>query len=102
MSSPGSSLVGRLSLRSPETWAVVLALCGIAVSSYLTAVHYQDTLLVCTGVSDCETVQNSKYAKLFGIPVAILGLAMYVAALVMSVVRLAREDLADRVTILLF
>ena len=68
-SSPGSSPVGRLCLRAPEAWAVVLADCGIAVSVYLTAVHYQDSLLVCTGVSDCETVQTSKYAKLFGIPV---------------------------------
>ena len=102
MSSPGSSLGGRLSLRSLETWAVILAVCGIAVSIYLTAVHFQDSLLVCSGVSDCETVQNSKYAKLFGIPVAILGLAMYIVALVLAVVRLAREDLTDRATVLLF
>jgi uncharacterized membrane protein len=99
---PGREPGSRLSLRSPETWAVVLAICGIAVSIYLTAVHFQDSLLVCSGVSDCETVQNSKYAKLFGIPVAILGLAMYVAALVLAVVRLARDELADRATILLF
>ena len=99
---PGREPGFRLSLRSPEMWAVVLAICGIAVSIYLTAVHYQDSLLVCSGVSDCETVQNSKYAKLFGIPVAILGLAMYVAALALGVVRLAREELADRATVLLF
>jgi uncharacterized membrane protein len=102
MSSPGSSIAGRLSLRSPETWAIVLALGGIAVSTYLTAVHYQDSLLVCTGVSDCETVQNSKYAKLFGIPVAVLGLAMYVVALALAVARLARAQLSDRATIVLF
>jgi uncharacterized membrane protein len=102
MSSPGSRLLGRLSLRSPETWAIILAGCGIAVSVYLTAVHFQDSLLVCTGVSDCETVQNSKYAKLLGIPVAILGLAMYIAALILAVARLARDDLADRATVLLF
>src|SRR5687768_2514283 len=101
MSSPGSSLGGRLSLRTPETWAVILAVCGIAVSVYLTAVHFPDSLLVCTGVSDCETVQNSKYAKLFGIPVAILGLAMYIAALALAGARLARDELADRATILL-
>ena len=102
MSSPVSSRGGRLSLRSPETWAIILAVCGIAVSVYLTAVHFQDSLLVCTGVSDCETVQNSTYAKLFGIPVAMLGLAMYIAALVLAVARLTRDDLADRATILLF
>jgi len=89
-------------LRKSETWTVVLALVGIAVASYLTAVHYRDSLLVCSGASDCETVQNSSYSKLLGIPVAILGLAMYIASLGLAIARLARAALAERVTILLF
>lgn len=89
-------------LRKSETWTVVLALVGIAVASYLTAVHYRDSLLVCSGASDCETVQNSSYSKLLGIPVAILGLAMYAASLGLAIARLAMVELVERVTMLLF
>jgi uncharacterized membrane protein len=54
-----------------------LALLGLAISAYLTWVHYAGIEPVCTGISDCERVQNSDYAELVGIPVAVLGLAGY-------------------------
>jgi uncharacterized membrane protein len=56
----------------------VLALAGIAVTSYLVYARYSGTRLACT-TGGCETVQHSKYAKAAGIPVAVLGLAAYVA-----------------------
>jgi uncharacterized membrane protein len=58
-----------------------LALLGLAISVYLTWVHYADVKPVCTGISDCERVQSSDYAELVGIPVAVLGLAGYSAIL---------------------
>ena len=58
-----------------------LALLGLAISVYLTWVHYADVEPVCTGVSDCEKIQTSDYAELAGIPVAVLGIAGYVAIL---------------------
>jgi uncharacterized membrane protein len=60
----------------------VLALAGLAISAYLTAVHYTGIEPVCTGVSDCERVQSSDYAELAGIPVAVLGVVGYAAILV--------------------
>jgi uncharacterized membrane protein len=54
-----------------------LALLGLAISAYLTWVHYAGIEPVCTGISDCERVQSSNYAELVGIPVAVLGLAGY-------------------------
>jgi uncharacterized membrane protein len=54
-----------------------LALLGLAISAYLTWVHYAGIEPVCTGISDCERVQSSDYAELVGIPVAVLGLAGY-------------------------
>ena len=59
-----------------------LALLGLAISIYLTWVHYAGVEPVCTGVSDCERVQTSEYADLVGIPVAVLGIAGYAAILV--------------------
>jgi uncharacterized membrane protein len=58
-----------------------VALLGLAVSAYLTWVHYAGIEQVCTGISDCERVQTSSYAELAGIPVAVLGVVGYAALL---------------------
>jgi uncharacterized membrane protein len=58
-----------------------LAVLGLAISVYLTYVHYAGLDPVCTGVSDCERVQSSEYADLLGIPVAVLGIAGYATIL---------------------
>jgi uncharacterized membrane protein len=58
-----------------------LALLGLAISAYLTWVHYAGIEPVCSSISDCERVQTSDYAKLAGIPVAVLGIAGYAAIL---------------------
>jgi len=60
----------------------VLALAGLAISIYLTYVHYAGIEPVCSGISDCERVQTSQYADLAGIPVAVLGIVGYAAILV--------------------
>jgi uncharacterized membrane protein len=59
-----------------------LALLGLAISAYLTWVHYAGVEPICTGVSDCERVQTSEYAELAGIPVAVVGLVGYAALFV--------------------
>ena len=59
----------------------VVALAGVAVAGYLTVVHYRPESLICTGGGGCETVQESEYAELLGIPVALLGLGAYLAVL---------------------
>jgi uncharacterized membrane protein len=61
----------------------LVALAGAAVAAYLTYVHYQPDALICTSGGGCETVQQSSYAELAGVPVALLGLLGYVAVLVL-------------------
>ncbi|MCA9858569.1 MAG: vitamin K epoxide reductase family protein [Thermomicrobiales bacterium] len=78
-----------------------LALAGIAVSAYLTLVHYRDDLLVCA-VSGCHTVQKSPYAELAGIPVAALGLGMFALIVLLGALRRARPDLSDNLTLAIF
>jgi uncharacterized membrane protein len=61
---------------------VVLCLLGIGDAGYLTYVHYAGIKVAClSGSGGCETVQASKYSKLDGIPVAVLGLIGYVTIL---------------------
>jgi uncharacterized membrane protein len=59
----------------------VVALAGVGVAGYLTYVHYRPDALICTGNGGCEAVQESSYAELAGIPVAVLGLCAYLAVL---------------------
>jgi uncharacterized membrane protein len=60
--------------------ALAVAGLGICVAGYLTYVHYAGLEPFCAGGGHgCERVQSSSYAKLGGIPVAVLGLGGYVA-----------------------
>jgi uncharacterized membrane protein len=57
---------------------LVLCLLGIADAGYLTYVHYAGLKVLCLASGSCETVQSSRWAKLDGIPVAVLGLIGYI------------------------
>jgi uncharacterized membrane protein len=59
----------------------VLCVIGICVAGYLTYVHYAGIKVLCVSSGGCETVQASRYAKLGGIPVAVLGLLGYITIL---------------------
>jgi uncharacterized membrane protein len=60
----------------------VLALAGLGVSAYLTVAHFTEaTLAGCSetkGLVDCTKVTTSPQSYVFGIPVAVLGLAFFV------------------------
>jgi uncharacterized membrane protein len=58
---------------------LVLCVLGIADAGYLTYVHYAGIKVACLASGGCETVQASRYAKLDGIPVSVLGLIGYIA-----------------------
>ena len=61
----------------------VLALAGLGVSAYLTYAHYTEAaLLGCaeSGTVNCQKVTTSAQSYVFGIPVAVLGLAFYAFA----------------------
>jgi uncharacterized membrane protein len=60
----------------------LLAVLGVAIAGYLTYVHYRGLHPLClAGGGGCERVQTSSYAKLAGVPVALIGLLGYVAIL---------------------
>ena len=61
--------------------AIGVALAGLGIATYLTVVHYTGAAPACAIAHGCEVVQSSAYAKLAGVPVALLGLAGYVAIL---------------------
>jgi uncharacterized membrane protein len=58
----------------------VVALLGAGVAGYLTYVRYSGGSVACT-TGGCEKVQNSSYAELAGVPVALVGLVGYLLIL---------------------
>ena len=68
-------------------WAVAaLALIGAGIAGYLTYTHFKGSPPVCL-TSGCEVVQNSRWSKLFGIPVALLGLLSYLSIVASTLIR---------------
>ena len=61
--------------------AIGVALAGLGIATYLTIVHYAGGTPVCAVAHGCATVQQSVYATLAGVPVAVLGLGGYLAVL---------------------
>jgi uncharacterized membrane protein len=74
-----------MSDRAVRIGLIVVSLAGTALAAYLTYVHYKPAALICMTGGGCETVQQSKYAVLAGIPVAVLGLAAWAGALVLAI-----------------
>lgn len=64
-------------------WVIpVVSVVGLVVASYLAYVEINGNEAVCGAVGDCNTVQQSKYAELFGlIPIGVFGLIGYVMIL---------------------
>jgi len=80
----------------------LLALVGSLVAIYLLSVESSGSLAVCGPIGDCNAVQQSGYARLFGrIPVAALGLLLQVSLLVLFVAFSALQGAAGRVAALL-
>lgn len=66
---------------------LVVSVLGLAVAAYLTYEHFTaGTTLACpdTGVVNCVKVTSSQYSKVFGIPVALLGLLFFAGMTVLS------------------
>jgi len=70
-----------LSDRTLRSAAALVALGGVAVAGYLTWAHYSGEPVACIAGSGCKTVQESEYAQIAGVPVALLGLAAYAGML---------------------
>jgi uncharacterized membrane protein len=75
-------LMRRGTLGGGAAWAVpVLGSIGLGVSIYLATVEVSGTTATCGPVGDCNAVQQSEYATLFGVPIGVIGIVGYVVVL---------------------
>jgi uncharacterized membrane protein len=85
-----------MSARTGGSLWVALAGAGLAVSGYLTAVHYDASVpLACAhvGLVDCGAVLTSPESVWLGLPVSAWGMAWFGVALALGVRSLARDTL---------
>ncbi|MBN2149324.1 MAG: hypothetical protein JW726_18195 [Anaerolineales bacterium] len=80
------------------TWQVwlppLLALAGLGVAGYLFYVETAHVVAVSGPVGNCNTVQQSVYARLFGVSVGMLGVVGYAAILLTWLVGLLKGQIA--------
>lgn len=63
---------------APDWPVVALAIFGLLVTGYLSAIALWGTLpLLCDGQSGCATVQQSRWSVFLGLPIALWGFALY-------------------------
>ena len=66
------------SLSSKGLWVIMtLALIGLVDSTYLATTHYLGQDVACSVIKGCELVLTSKYATVFGVPIAVGGIIYY-------------------------
>jgi uncharacterized membrane protein len=76
----------------------ILALIGLGASIYLTYVELTHTHALCGPVGDCNAVQTSPYAKLFGfLPIGLLGAIGYIALLAAWLWQRLRSDALTKI-----
>lgn len=62
----------------PEWLVLVLALCGMLLTGYLTYVALRSgTPVFCSAESACDLIQQSRWSRLLGLPLALWGFVLY-------------------------
>ena len=60
--------------------AAIIAVLGVAETTYLTAMHLSGANVVCVASASCSQVLQSSYASFHGVPLALLGGLGYFSA----------------------
>jgi uncharacterized membrane protein len=67
-------------LTHAQTWTIpLLSLVGLGIAAYLAYVEITHVEAICGPIGGCNFVQSSPYARILGIPVAVLGVLHYLA-----------------------
>ena len=83
----------RLRRVHPALILAALDIFGLAVASYLSIVELGGGVPVCGPIKGCDTVANSAYSRIGGVPVAVFGVGL---SLILLVAALAWWKTGDR------
>jgi uncharacterized membrane protein len=65
--------------------SIAVSLVGLVDSIYLTWIKLANQTAACSGIGDCESVNNSRYSEIAGIPIALLGAGAFLTILLLLV-----------------
>ena len=87
-STPGGTVNQKVAPVSMECRAVLASLAGLAISIYLTVVHYSTVPLACpaSAVVNCEQVLSSRYAVIgdTGLPTSAAGIVWFAVSVALA------------------
>jgi uncharacterized membrane protein len=84
-------------LAEHEVVLPTLTLGGLGIAGYLAYVETQAVATLCGPVGDCNAVQSSPYAYLFGVlPIGVLGVVAYLSILAVWLWGRMRDDMVAR------
>jgi len=95
-----------LSIRQALQTIQVFSLAGIGLSIFSLVTHYQEvgegTACVISELFDCDLVNKSAYAEVFGIPVALIGVLGYLFLLATATLKRRTPEDASLTRLLLW
>jgi len=83
-------------------FSFILAGIGLVDSIYLSWVDLTHTQAYCGGSGDCQTVANSPYSEIAGIPIALFGMLGYLAIIALLFLETRYKYFAQYSPILIF
>jgi uncharacterized membrane protein len=90
----------------PKDWlrwvSLGLTALGALDAGYLSYIKLAHVEAICRGVGDCEAVNSSVYAQIGGVPIALFGLAAYLAILALLVLESRVPILHDYARLAIF
>jgi uncharacterized membrane protein len=82
--------------------SLALAILGVIVSAYMTVYKFTENPNMCLGNGGCSIVNSSRYAVIYGIPVALFGIGGYMAILLLLGMERRNMFLTDNGTLMVF
>lgn len=92
-----TTAVARLRRMHPGWILAVLDVVGLVIAAYLSTVEIEGGVPYCGPLHGCETVAQSQYARIGGIPVAVYGVVLSLVLLTLAIawIRSDRPGLLD-------
>ena len=88
-------MIARVPMTTYARIILLLAVAGLIVAGLLTSFHYSEAAegRFCSAAAGCSTVNTSVYSTVYGIPVAVLGLAGYASIAALALLSRQRADI---------
>ena len=90
-------------MKKINLYILIPSIIGAIDAGYLTWIKLSHNETMCTpGLGDCYTVNTSRYAEIYGIPVAVFGLASYLLLIAVLLLEERMEFLKENGRLIIF